>query len=320
MKVLFVAQIDNVEPWYDDFLAAVGGRHEVVYYRRDADPAPQVAGVPVVVDLGGHASRELIAAGAAAGVKLWQVIGTGLDHTHVEDILGGGIRLANTPGPFSAVALAEHALFLMLALAKNAGRMAEDVRNGVMYRTMNDELAGKTLGLVGFGASGKELARRAAAMEMRVVALDAQPPAEDELALAFLDEFLEAARLPDLLRQSDYVSVHVPLTPQTRGLIGAEQLALMKPTAILVNVARGAIVDEGALADALRDGRLRGAGVDVWAQEPPDPANPLLSLPNVVATPHVAGVTLETSRRRGAAAAENVNRIAEGLPPMYEVT
>jgi phosphoglycerate dehydrogenase-like enzyme len=208
----------------------------------------------------------------------------------------------------------------MLALAKNAGRMAEDVRDGVMYRTMNDELAGKTLGLVGFGASGRELARRAAAMEMRVVAFDAQAPAEDELAVGFLDEFLEAWRLPDLLRQSDYVSVHVPLTPETRGLIGAQELALMKPTAILVNVARGAIVDEAALADALREGRLRGAGIDVWAQEPPDPANPLLSLPNVVATPHVAGVTFETSRRRGSAAAENVNRIAEGLPPMYEVT
>jgi phosphoglycerate dehydrogenase-like enzyme len=185
---------------------------------------------------------------------------------------------------------------------------------------MNDELAGKTLGLVGFGASGRELARRAAALEMRVVALDAQTPAEDELALAFLDEFMEAARLPDLLRQSDYVSVHVPLTAETRGLIGAEELALMKPTAILVNVARGAIVDEAALADALRAGRLRGAGIDVWAQEPPDPANPLLSLRNVVATPHVAGVTFETSRRRAAAAAENLDRFAEGLPPLYEVT
>ncbi len=155
MKVVFLGEEGNLEPWYGDFRAVVGDRHEVALYHHGDEPAPQLFGAPVVVDLGGHASREVIRAGAAAGVRLWQVVGTGLDHCHVDEILGNGMQLANTPGAFSAPALAEHALFLMLAVAKNLARMQDDIARGVMYRSVNDELAGKTLGLVGFGANGR---------------------------------------------------------------------------------------------------------------------------------------------------------------------
>ncbi len=119
--------------------------------------------------------------------------------------------------------------------------------------------------------------------------------------------------------EADYISIHVPLTRETHHLIDAEMIALMKPSSVLVNVARGAIVDEEALADSLRAGRIRGAGIDAFSQEPPPPDHPFLTLENVVSTPHTAGVSYGTSKRRAAACAENVQRVAQGLPPLYTV-
>src|SRR5439155_21093892 len=128
----------------------------------------QLAGISVVVDQGGHATNEQIDAGAAAGVRLWQVLGTGVDHTEVAHILSRGIALANTPGQFSAVALAEHALMFILCLAKNLRESEKNTRIGRMYQPVNDELAGQLLGIVGLGASGRELAVRARALGMRI--------------------------------------------------------------------------------------------------------------------------------------------------------
>ena len=125
--------------------------------------------------------------------------------------------------------------------------------------------------------------------------------------------------LDRLLAESDYISIHIPLDAETRHLIDAEKLALLKPSAVLINVARGGIVDEAALAAALTSGRLRAAGIDVFTQEPPDADDPLLGLPQVVATPHVAGTTFGTSKRRGEVCVENIARIADGLPPLYEI-
>jgi phosphoglycerate dehydrogenase-like enzyme len=287
---------------------------------RDAPLAPQFEGVRVVVDQGGQATRPMIDAGAEAGVVLWQAVTTGLDHTDVAYIISKGIRLANTPGQFSAIALAEHSLFLMLAIAKKFRSAELNLRAGVMYQPLNEELAGSTLGLIGLGASGKELARRARAFAMRVIALDAVPVPAEECAELGVERFGGLEMLDELLRESDYVSLHVPLTPATRHLIDAQKLALMKPTAVLINVARGEIVDEAALTDALLAGRLRGAGIDVFSREPPDTSSPLFQLDNVISTPHVAGTTFGTSRRRGEASVENIVRIDAGLPPLFEVT
>lgn len=319
MKVLFIGFSDVVHPWYDDFLEGIGGRHAVELYDPARPMGPQFQHVEVVVDQGGWGTHEMIDAAVASGVKLWQVIGTGLNHIDVKYLLEKGIPLANTPGMFSGIALAEHALFLMLCVAKKLDESRRNVRSGVYYHPMNEELEGKTLGLVGFGASARELAKRAGAMGMRLIAIDALdlPRAvQEEYHLHF---FGRPEDLPKLLSESDYVSIHTPLTTRTYHLIDRASLALMKPSAVLINVARGEIVDEEALLEALQAGKLRGAGLDVFTQEPPDPRNPLLHMENVITTPHIAGATRGTSRRRGYAAAENVDRVARGLPPLHRV-
>ena len=317
--VLYMVQQGNLEPWLGDFRAAADGRFDMELLDHEAELAPQFAGVTVVVDQGGHATRAMIDAGAAAGVQLWQVIGTGLDHTEVDYILASGIRLANTPGQFSAVALAEHALLFILALAKRLPEAAGNCRAGIMNLPVSDELAGQVLGVVGLGASGRELARRAHALGMRIQAVDIAPVPERQLHELGVEKFATIEGLDDLLRTSDYVSLHVPLTEETRHLLDDRRLRLMRPTAVLVNVARGRIVDEVALADVLETRVIRGAGLDVFGEEPLAAANPLLHLPNVITTPHTAGVTRGTSRRRSAAASENAVRMLAGEEPLFQV-
>lgn len=320
MKVLFIPQLGSEEPWRADLAAALEDCAELLTLRFDEPLADQLHGVDVVVDQGGHGTLEVIEVAGAAGIKLWQVLGTGLDHTPVDAILATGMPLANTPGQFSAAALAEHALFLMLCLTKRLREAERNIRGGVCYAPMNGELAGQTLGLVGLGASGHELARRASALGMTVLAVEAATMDTAVLAAAGVSWCGSPEDLPRLLASADIVSVHVPLTPQTRLLLDRDRLALMKPTAMLINVARGEIVDQDALEEALRSGRLAGVGLDVFATEPLEPDSPLLRLDNVIATPHVAGMTYGTSRRRAAACAENIRRISAGMDPLYRVT
>jgi phosphoglycerate dehydrogenase-like enzyme len=321
VKVLFLGTSNLLHPWYDDVLEVAAGRWPIPLFDRSQPIAPQFEGLDVVIDQGGnHGTHELIDAASKAGVKLWQVLGTGLDHTDVAYILKKGIPLANTPGQFSSIALAEHALFLMLLFAKKFNESQRSVRNQVLCEPMNEELHGKTLGLLGFGASGRELAMRAKVIGMRIMAIDVTdipPSVQEQHGLAFCGKSEE---LPRLLAESDYLSIHMPLTTATRHMLDAAALSAMKPKAVVINVARGEIIDEMALAEALQTGRIRGAGLDVFPKEPVDPNHPLLQLPNVVATPHVAGVTFGTSYRRAQAVVANVERVAQGLPLLYQVT
>jgi phosphoglycerate dehydrogenase-like enzyme len=320
MRILFLGQPNNLQPWYGDVLTAIGPEHAVRMWDPTAPLAPQMRDVQVVVDQGGSVgTAATVDAAAAAGVKLWQVLGTGLDHVDVPYILDRGLPLANTPGLFSSVALAEHALFLMLYFAKNFPASQRNIRDGSFYRPVNDEIEGATLGLVGLGASARELAQRASACRVRLLGIDVQPPPSDVLGGLGIQYLGGPEALDLLLGQSDYVSIHVPLTRRTRHMLDARALALMQPHCILINVARGEIVDQDALVEALRRGALRGAGLDVFASEPLELDSPLLQLDNVVLTPHIAGVTTGTSRRRAEAVAENVRRTAAGLPPLYVV-
>ena len=321
MKVLYLNVPGMLQPWYDDFRTAVEEGHTVCLYDPAKPMAPQFQDVEVVVDQGGSVgTRALIDAALAARVKLWQVLGTGVDHVDVAYFLEKGLMLANTPGPFSAVALAEHAMFLMLYFAKRFDEHVRNIRSKVFYFPVSEELEGKTLGLLGLGASGQALAARAKAMGMRIAAVDAVDIPRERLDELGVEVFAPPSELNTVLAQADYVSLHVPLTSQTRHMIDAQALAAMKPTAVLINVARGEIADETALVDALRSGRIRGAGLDVFAEEPLPSGHPFLQLPNVVATPHTAGQTYGTSRRRGEACAENVKRVARGLEPLYRIT
>jgi phosphoglycerate dehydrogenase-like enzyme len=306
-----------LEPWLADFRAALPEGTDVrVVEGRPA--AGDLVGVRAVADLGaveGDAG-DLAEAAAAAGVALWQVVGTALDHFDVDSFLARGVPLASLPAELSAAAIAEHAFALMLAHAKRLRAAGAALRAGKLHEPVTAALEAKTLGLVGFGASARELARRAQAFGMDVaVSADGDLPPAAVLAELGVGLYGDGSVLDLVLEEADYLSLHVPLTPRTRRLIGADALDLMKPDAVVVSVTRAGVVDEEALLDALTAGRIGGACLDVFEHEPVSPDHPLLGLESVVATPHVAALSRETCARRAEAAAENVTRALRGEPP-----
>ncbi|MCS7266447.1 MAG: hydroxyacid dehydrogenase [Geminicoccaceae bacterium] len=211
----------------------------------------------------------------------------------------------------NATSVAEFAFAQLLALAKSTRAWDEAVRAGdwaARYHRTAVELAGKTLLVVGFGRIGARVAARALAFEMRVLAYDPYVCAERIRAAGCTS----VADLDAVLPEVDAVSLHCPSTPQTRGMFDAQRLARLKPTAFLVNTARGGIVDEEALARALRGGRLAGAALDVFAREPLPASDPLLGVPGLLLSPHVAGITAESARRMALEAAENLLAALDG--------
>jgi len=253
---------------------------------------------------------------AAPNLRVIGRHGVGLDAIDLAAAKERGIRVCNTPIA-NVESVAEQAVGLMLAVSKQIARADKATRQGrwqVRYEYIGQEMLGRTLGLVGMGRIGGRVAEIChLGFNMPVIYHDMvqYPEAEEKLA---------ARRLPmhDVLGQADYVSVHVPLLPATRGLIGQEQLALMKQGAILINTARGQIVDEAALLEALRSGRLAGAGLDVLAVEPAPADNPLFELENVVITPHMSAHT-DDALRAMSLVAEDVLRVLEGEEPRFRV-
>ncbi|MAV38591.1 MAG: hypothetical protein CMJ59_24400 [Planctomycetaceae bacterium] len=321
MKVLYIPQPGIMHPWYDDFAAAVADEHEIIMFDFEQPAPQQLQGVGVVVELGGKMSTpDLLDAALEAGVQLWQIMGTGLDHVDVQCFLDKGLPLANTPGQFSSVALAEHALFFMLWFAKKYPENHVNLRAGLFYDPVTDDLESATLGLVGFGNSAKQLALRTGPLGMRILAVDTVDVPNDVRKAHFVESCGGPGHLEQLLSESDYVSLHTPLTATTRNLIGRRELELMKSSSVLINVARGEIVDEQALIEALQTGQIAGAGLDAFEVEPLPLEHPFFEMPNVLMTPHTAGGSRGTSRRRGRAGADNVNRIASGLDPLYRIT
>jgi D-3-phosphoglycerate dehydrogenase len=245
-------------------------------------------------------TREVLE--AATRLKVVGRAGVGVDNVDVDAATRRGVAVLNSPGG-NVISAAEHTFALMLALVRHIPRADASLRRGEWERKrfQGIELHGKTLGLVGAGRIGSEVAKRARAFAMRVVAYDPYLSPERPDWLGF-----ELVTLPDLLGQADVVSIHVPLTDETRGLIGEAELALMKSTAYLVNAARGGVVDETALAAALRSGRLAGAALDVFEEEPVAPNNPLLALDNVVVVPHLGAATREAQTGVGVEICEAV--------------
>ena len=250
----------------------------------------------------------------APALRLVQKIGTGVNTIDLEAAKARGIAVCNLPGA-NAPAVAEMTLLLMLACLRRLRDLDAAVRvEGGWHAVagMQDrfgELGGRTVGLVGFGAVPQLLAGWLAAMGAKIV----------YCARTAKECSYERLPLPELLACSDIVSLHVPLTDATQGLMGASSLSLMKPGAILVNTARGGLVDEAALVDALKSGKLGAAGLDVFAHEPPQASHPLLSLPNVVTSPHLAWLTQETLERCLKMAVENVRRLQAGEALMNRV-
>jgi D-3-phosphoglycerate dehydrogenase len=241
---------------------------------------------------------------ACPRLRLVSVWGTGTDHVDLAAATRHGVTVTNTPG-VSAISIAEHALALLLAVARRIPRVDAATRRGEWPRGQSAELYGKTCGVIGLGAIGRRFARIAAGIGMRVIAWTMHPQPEPGV------EFVE---LDDLYRTADAISIHLRLSPATERFIGPRQFELMKPTAILINTARGAIVDEAALMDALAAGRIAGAGLDVFAVEPLPPGHPLANLPNVVITPHCAGITPEALEAGLHMAVENIWEFLAGRP------
>lgn len=273
----------------------------------DADPEA-LEGADAILDALVPLRREHLE--RARKLRFVQTPSHGFDHIDVEAAAERGIPVANvgTSGA-EAANVAEHAFLLMLACAKRLPEGHEALRGGRwanqdLMRAGLTELHGKTLGIVGLGQIGREVAKRGAAFGMELLYHDvvADPEAEEAYGL-------RRVPLDELLETADAVTVHVPLLDETRGLIGPEEIAKMRDGAILVNTARGPVVDAEPLAEACRTGRLR-AGIDVFDPEPPPADHPLLDCPNVVLSPHVAGTTGESVRRIMAAALENLRRCA----------
>jgi D-3-phosphoglycerate dehydrogenase / 2-oxoglutarate reductase len=252
----------------------------------------------------------------AAGNRLVVIgrAGVGVDNIDIAAATDAGITVVNAPTG-NTIAATEHTLALLLALARHVPAADASLRRGEWKRSQftGRELRGKTLGIIGLGKIGMAIADRARGLEMEVLGHD--PYVTEEAAAHHGVRLLP---MKDLLARSDAVTVHVPLTRATRDLIGAAEIALMRPGAFLVNVARGGVIEEAALAEALTQGRLGGAAVDVFTQEPPKDS-PLMSAPNTILTPHLGASTAEAQTRVAIEAAEQVLDVLAGRPARYAV-
>lgn len=239
-------------------------------------------------------------------LKMISVAFTGVDHVDMDYCRERGILVSNCAG-YSNTAVSELVFGLALSLYRRIIECDRAVRAGKdKTGLVGMELAGKTFGIIGMGAIGTRTAQLAKAFGCRVLGFNRNPKQVEGVRMVELDE---------LLRESDIVSLHVPLTEQTRGMIGEREIGLMKPSAILINTARGPVVDSAALAAALKEGRLAGAAVDVYETEPPIPQDhPLLSAPHVAATPHVAFATKEALYQRAVIVFDNVAGYLDGKP------
>jgi D-3-phosphoglycerate dehydrogenase len=257
---------------------------------------------------------ELLAA-AAPRLSVVGVASVGTDRIDVEAATRAGVMVVNAPTG-NTIAAAEHTMALMLALHRSVPAADASLRSGEWERGRftGAELRHKTLGIIGLGKIGKAVARRANGFEMRVLATDPYLTAEQAA-----EQGARMVGMLELLQRADVITVHTPLTAQTHGLIGPAQIAAMKPGARLLNVARGGIVDEPALAQALASGHLAGAAVDVYAAEPMAADNPLRVAPNTILTPHLGASTSEAQDRVAIEMAEQVLEALAGVTPIYAV-
>jgi D-3-phosphoglycerate dehydrogenase len=240
--------------------------------------------------------------------------GIGVDKIDVASCTEFGIPLLFTPG-VNHTTVSEHAFLLLLALEKNFLPQVDSTRSGGWKRQTGHELLDKTIGIVGMGRIGKEVATRSRAFGMNVVGFDHY---WDD-AFSSAHGITRAASLDDLFAASDYVSLHTNLTPETRDLVRAESIARMRPGVIIINCARGEIVNTADMAAALASGRVRGYGTDVLDEEPPRPDHPLTKLPTCIVTPHVGSRTFESVERQAMAAVTNLIRAMRGEKPLAQV-
>jgi D-3-phosphoglycerate dehydrogenase len=278
-------------------------RHDLASCADDADIVWLFGGSPVLQ----HGNLD-----AVPRCRAIVRTGSGTDNVPVDEATRRRIIVANTP---QAVAggVADHVVALLFAVSRRIAELDRSLRLGQWKQASAwpiSTMQGQTLGIVGFGHIARQLIQKIRGFEMRVVAHDPYVASETMAALG-----VAAVEFRQLLADADFVSLHCPLVPATRHLIGEPELRLMKPTAILINTSRGGVVDEVALVRALREGWIAGAGLDVMENEPPNSSNPLLTLDNVVLTPHVAGYSADGMALRWKYSVETVLALARGEPP-----
>jgi D-3-phosphoglycerate dehydrogenase len=245
----------------------------------------------------------------APQLRLISILGTGTDNVDLAAAARRGITVTNTPGT-GAASVAELTIGLLLAVTRAIPISDARLRRGEWQHVEGPELEGKTLGLLGLGAIGSRVARLGRGLGMRVLAWSYRHDPERAAELG-----IELVERDDVFRRSDVVSVHLRNTPEARGFLGTRELGLMKRSAVLINTARAALLDQDAVAQALRSGQIAGAGLDVYLEEPlPPEHNPFKDLPNVVLTPHVGAVTHEASARSRAMPVDNIIAFVEGHP------
>ncbi len=252
---------------------------------------------------------------AANKARMVQLLAAGYDSMNLPLMAALEVPCANNGGA-NSWAVADHAVLLMLSLYKRQMHTDPATRQGrwsaPVSGTNTFEMADKLVGVLGIGNIGRQVARRVQGFDADVQYYDLYPLSEER------ERELDVRRvsLDELFRSSDILTCHTPLTPQTHHIVNRERLAMMKPTAVVINTSRGPVVDEAALIEALQGDRIAGAGLDVFEQEPVDPANPLLQMDNVVVTPHIAGTTWNTWFRRAEFAYRNMRRVWNGEPPL----
>jgi len=283
------------------------------YWHDKRDEAEMLTLVPgvdaAIVSIDPFTPRVLA---AADRLKVISRTGIGYDAVDVPAATERGIVVTTTPGA-NETAVADYTWALLLALSRRVLANERNVRQGKWTRVAGDDPTGKTIGIVGLGTIGKKVARRASGFEMRILAYDV---IKDEAWAAAND--VTYVDLDDLLARADYVTVHVPLLPSTRGLINKDRLRRMKRSAYIINTARGGVIDETALYEALSERWIAGAALDVFQQEPPW-GSPLLTLDNLLVAPHVAGNSNQAQEKVIALACENALRVLQGEPPLHAV-
>jgi len=276
----------------------------------------ELAGLLPGVD-GYIAGLDVIDANALKSADRLKVIaryGVGFDNVDLDFAQQKNIIVTNTPGA-NSVSVAELALALMLALARQIPEAVESVHQGKWPRYAGVSLEGKTIGILGLGAIGKQLARRLTGFDCTILAYD--PFADSKYAR---ENGIELTEIDEVISRSDFVSLHLPLLAETRGLVNDSFLNKMKRGAFLVNTSRGEVVDETALLKALQNGHLKGVGLDAFTLEPPDPQNPLLALPQVIATPHLGAQTDGATSNMGWMAMRDCLAVLRGEQPVFRVS
>jgi D-3-phosphoglycerate dehydrogenase len=271
----------------------------------EAELIRRIGDAACVVNIRAHAHFSERVIDACSSLRMISVWGSGLDHVDLAACARRGIAVRNTPG-VNAHAVAEHTMALMLAVMRRIPQLDARVRAGEWPRGLSAQLEGKTLGIVGLGAVGSRVAELARAFGMTLLVTTAGADRGRAAALG-----ARHVSLDDLLRESDVITLHLRSSAETKGILGRAQFALLKPTAYVVNTARGALIDRGALLDALQHERIAGAALDVFDEEPLPGGDALRSLPNVVLTPHNAGVTQEVIAEGLRRAVDNVRQFLE---------